>query len=97
MLLTHPWIKPLTQPQTIAEDAEAEDEAADNSLADAAGSLDLNGDGVGDKEVAEWVRRVLDKKANGEVTGPLAKERPALHAAPLDQMSPMVSPALDRA
>ncbi|KAH8885651.1 kinase-like protein [Thozetella sp. PMI_491] len=96
MLLTHPWIKPLTQPETISEDAEGEDAAADGSLTDGVGALDLDGTPAGDKEVADWVRSVLDRKAKGEVLSPPEKERPALHAAPLDQLSPLASPTVDR-
>ncbi len=94
MLLKHPWLQPLTHPGTIAEDAEAEDAAADDSLADAAGGLTLDGTAAGDKEVADWVRGVVEKRAKGELAG--SAQRPALHAAPLDQLSPMVGPALGK-
>ncbi|KAL2145536.1 hypothetical protein VTI28DRAFT_6928 [Corynascus sepedonium] len=94
MLLAHSWIKQLGKPETIAEDAEAEEAAADDALADAAGSLSLNNPSglvhEGDYEVAEWVRAVLQRKQEG-----LLKEdakKPALHAAPLDTVSPAVSP-----
>lgn len=95
MLLAHPWLKPLTKPDTIAEDIEAE--AAEDALADATGRLDLNnagisagGDGSGDSEVAEWVRAVLEKKRGGLLGDGIQK--PALHAAPLDSVSPVSSP-----
>lgn len=95
MLLAHPWLKPLTKPETIAEDIEAEEE--EDSLADAAGRLDLDstgisagGDGSGDREVALWVQGVLEKKRKGLLDGGSAK--PALHAAPLDSVSPVGSP-----
>lgn len=94
MLLTHPWIKTLGKPETIAEDAEAEDAAAEDELADATGSLNLNNPsglvGEGDYEVAQWVKTVLERKSQG-----LLKEeaqKPALHAAPLDSISPVSSP-----
>ena len=89
MLLTHPWIKALSKPETIAEDAEAEAAAAEDDLANAAGALDLNGPTNiigGDYEVAEWVKDVLDRKRKGLLKGTL--ERPALHAAPLNGLSP---------
>lgn len=95
MLLAHPWLKPLTKPETIAEDIEAE--AAEDALADAAGRLDLDnagifagGDGSGDREVADWVCAVLEKKRAGLLGGGVQK--PALHAAPLDSVSPVSSP-----
>jgi mitogen-activated protein kinase kinase len=95
MLLAHPWLKPLTQPSTIVEDAEAED--AEEALADAAGRLDLDnagisagGDGSGDREVALWVQGVLEKKRAGLLGDGVTK--PALHAAPL--LSPVGSPAI---
>ncbi|KAL2181104.1 kinase-like domain-containing protein [Thermothelomyces heterothallicus CBS 202.75] len=94
MLLAHPWIKSLGKPETITEDAEAEEAAADDALADATGSLSLNNPSgqvrEGDYEVAEWVKAVLQRKRDG-----LLKEeakKPALHAAPLDTLSPMASP-----
>ena len=93
MLLVHPWIKSLGKPETIAEEVEAEDAAADDDLVDAAGALNLsgptNGQG-GDYEVAEWVNNVLDKRNKGLLKGSASK--PALHAAPLDSVSPAGSP-----
>lgn len=94
MLLTHPWIKTLGKPETIAEDAEAEAAAADDALADAAGELSLNNPtgqvAEGDYEVAEWVRDVLDRKRKGLLRDD--GKKPALHAAPLDTISPVGSP-----
>jgi mitogen-activated protein kinase kinase len=95
MLLTHPWIKSLSKPETIDEDVEAEDAAADDNLADAAGALNLSGptDGSGgDYEVAEWVNSVLERKRKGLLKG--IAEKPALHAAPLDSVSPVGSPMI---
>jgi mitogen-activated protein kinase kinase len=94
MLLTHPWIKALGKPETIAEDAEAEAAAAEDELVDVTGRLSLNNPsglvGEGDYEVAEWVRGVLDKKRVGLLRDEAKK--PALHAAPLDSVSPVASP-----
>lgn len=89
MLLMHPWIKGLSKPETITEDIEGEDAAADDELANAAGALDLNGPTNivgGDYEVAQWVTDVLDRKRKGLLKGTL--EKPALHAAPLNGLSP---------
>ncbi|KUI56088.1 Protein kinase wis1 [Cytospora mali] len=86
MLLAHPWIKSLSKPETIAEEAEAEVEATDNELADAAAKhLSIN-EGLGDSEVAAWANDVMDRKKKG--LEPASIERPALHAAPLDSVSP---------
>ncbi|KAH6628257.1 kinase-like domain-containing protein [Chaetomium tenue] len=94
MLLAHPWIKTLGKPETIAEDAEAEAAAADDALADAAGELSLNHPSgqvaEGDYEVAQWVRDVLERKRKGLLRDGGLK--PALHAAPLDTISPVGSP-----
>jgi mitogen-activated protein kinase kinase len=95
MLLTHPWIKSLSKPETIAEDAEAEEAAADDDLVDATGALHLSGptNGTGgDYEIAQWVNGVLDRKRKGLLKG--AAEKPALHAAPLDSVSPVGSPMI---
>jgi mitogen-activated protein kinase kinase len=93
MLLTHPWIKSLSKPETITEDAEAEDAAAGDELADATGALNLSGptDGSGgDYEVAAWVKSVLDRKQKGLLQD--AAEKPALHAAALDKVALAASP-----
>lgn len=87
MLLAHPWLKPLTKPETITEDDEAED--GDDALADAAAKLNLQ-PGAGDAEVASWVTDILEKKQKGLVSD--KSEKPALHAAPLDSVSPVSSP-----
>ncbi|KAK3940598.1 PaMKK3 MAPK kinase encoded by the PaMKK3 protein [Diplogelasinospora grovesii] len=89
MLLAHPWLKPLGHPETITEDAEAEEAAADDELADATGSLNIDGIS-GDREVAQWVNEVLDRKRKGLLQ--TSAEKPALHAAPLDSVSPVQSP-----
>ncbi|KAK1758700.1 PaMKK3 MAPK kinase encoded by the PaMKK3 protein [Echria macrotheca] len=95
MLLMHPWIKGLSKPETIAEDVEGENAAADDALADATGTLDLNGPTNivgGDYEVAQWVHSVLERKRKGLLSG--AATKPALHAAPLDSVSPVGSPMI---
>lgn len=89
MLLLHPWIKSLSKPETITEEAEAESEAMDNDLADvAAKQLSIN-EGSGDAEVAQWVEEVMERKKQG--LQPASAEKPALHAAPLDSVSPAAS------
>lgn len=97
MLLAHPWIKSLGKPETIAEDAEAEEAAAaGDELADATGKMSLNNPGGvvsdGDYEVAEWVRAALERKNKGGAGVGGKEGRPALHAAPLDSISPVQSP-----
>lgn len=91
MLLQHPWIASLGKIETIAEESEGEVEATDNDLADAAAKqLNIGAEGAGDEEVAAWVNAVLERKRKG--LEPASVERPALHAAPLDSVSPVASP-----
>ena len=87
MLLKHPWMKPLAKPVTISEDDE--ETGDDIALANAAANLQLKL-GTGDEEVATWVREVLDRKKNGLLSE--GGQKPALHAAPLDSVSPVGSP-----
>lgn len=93
MLLQHPWLKSLSKgSETITEEDEAEAEAVANDLADAAAhQLTITPEGSGDAEVAEWVRTALERKNKGLEPKPQG-ERPALHAAPLDSVSPASSP-----
>lgn len=87
MLLKHPWIKEYSKPQIIQEEPEEGDDA--EQAAEAVGKMHLGG--TEDEEVAQWVSSVLKSKADGKDG---AVEKPALHAAPLDQVSPMTSPAI---
>lgn len=98
MLLAHPWLKPLTHPETIEEDAEGEEAAAQSDgvdgVADATEKLNLNRGVVHDEEVAEWVLQCLDRKAKDSSDSPAANTktvRPALHAAPLNPFNPVGS------
>lgn len=88
MLLQHPWLKSLAQPETITEEAEDEDEA--DAVADAVGQIKLTS-GTEDVEVATWVKSVLDQKTQGSYGS--APQKPALHAAPLGA-SPAGSPLI---
>jgi mitogen-activated protein kinase kinase len=88
MLLKHAWLKPLSKPQTITEEAEEGDAAAE--VAEAVGKIDL-GSGTEDDEVAAWAQAALARLASGEVGAD--DTRPALHAAPLDSVSPLGNPA----
>lgn len=91
LLLKHPWIQSLTKPETITEVAE-DGEAADK-VAEVVGHMDLSS-GTEDAEVAEWVKSVLEKNADGHNgDGP---SKPALHAAPLDSISPLGSPVINQ-
>lgn len=86
MLLSHGWLAPLSKPATISEEDELEEELE---------SLGLEEEHTGkpnsyDKEVAEWVKAAIEKKRSGKI-GEAAK--PALHAAPLDSVSPAASSA----
>lgn len=88
MLLKHPWLNQLTKPETITEEAEDGEEA--DQAAEAVGNMTLDSS-TDDAEVAEWVHNVL----NGNQPGLINSEpsRPALHAAPLDSVSPIASPS----
>ncbi|EGY21259.1 protein kinase wis1 [Verticillium dahliae VdLs.17] len=86
MLLQHPWLAPLSKPETIAEEAEEGEEA--DAVADAVGNMNLTSS-TNDEEVADWVKGVLEKKRLGKLGAGSLK--PALHAAPLG-VSPVGSP-----
>lgn len=89
MLLKHPWLIEFTKPQTITEEVEEGEEA--EKVAEAVGKIDL-GSTTEDPEVAEWVNAVLKRKEDGlDNSGP---SQPALHAAPLDSVSPIGSPLI---
>lgn len=79
MLLQHSWLAPLSKPETITEADEEEDGAG----------MDMVSHGTEDPEVAEWLKIALDRKKRGLMG---ESQKPALHAAPLDSMSPMSSP-----
>ncbi|KAK8145144.1 hypothetical protein G3M48_004860 [Beauveria asiatica] len=96
-MLKHPWLSSLSKPVTIAEEAEEGEEA--EQVAAQVGQMTLSS-GTDDDEVAEWVRGELLRRATGQSaagkdkppTSP-AQGRPALHAVPLDSVSPLGSPA----
>lgn len=96
-MLKHPWLASLDKPVTITEEAEEGEEA--EHVAAQVGRMALHS-GTDDEDVAEWVKSVLARKAAGgkgadpaDDTAPLAKGRPALHAAPLHSVSTMDNPA----
>ncbi|KAI9675648.1 MAG: hypothetical protein M1817_001015 [Caeruleum heppii] len=77
MLLRHRWLAPLLKPPTIPEDGQIGAPAITTKLEHTEnGFLD-----TADEEVAAWVNAALEKRRNG-TTG--SKEKPALHAAPLN-------------
>lgn len=87
MLLQHPWLSPLSKPETITEEAEDAEEL--DGVADAVGGLKLDST-TDDAEVAQWVERVLRGETQGLQDG--SSLRPALHTVPLDSVSPISSP-----
>ncbi|KAG6013691.1 hypothetical protein E4U43_007154 [Claviceps pusilla] len=91
MLLSHPWLQAFSKPQTIREEAEEGEEA--DKIAEAVGHIKLGADDTADEEVAEWLRNVL---AGGKAKSAedVSASRPALHAVPLDTVSPAGSPPL---
>ena len=97
MLLQHPWLAGLSKPAAISEEGGEVAENGDSSSADGPAAA-TNGtstttttsaaeaaDPAYDEEVAQWVKTALKRKAEG-LMGSSAK--PALHAAPLDSVSP---------
>ena len=79
MLLQHGWLAPLSKPIAIVEEDENEEGEG----------LTIETSGTEDKEVADWVKNALERKKNGLMG---VSEKPALHAAPLDSISPVSSP-----
>jgi mitogen-activated protein kinase kinase len=84
-----PWIASLSKIETITEEDEEDGDV--DAVAEVVGKLDLSS-GTDDEEVMEWVKTVLERKKQGLDQNTAAK--PALHTAPLDQMSPVSSPML---
>ncbi|KAH0543243.1 hypothetical protein FGG08_002407 [Glutinoglossum americanum] len=84
MLLRHAWLSELMKPPAILEtDEDGESEGLNSGETSSP-------DGTADKEVAEWVIAAIERRKNGLMG---KKEKPALHAAPLDSMS---SPSLEK-
>jgi len=83
MLLAHGWLAPLSKPATISEDDEDEWE-------EEMGWLDISS-GTEDKEVADWVKEAIERKKSGKMG---ESKKPALHAVPLDSVSPAASPGV---
>lgn len=100
-LLQHPWLAPLSKINAIAEDLEDSDEENGSVTQRMAGLSVDGGDSDGtnpteDAEVAAWVKSVLVRREAGNEPPDQSKGvRPALHAAPLDSVSPVSSPSLD--
>lgn len=84
MLLQHGWLAELSKPETISEADEEAAEAGGNNSVDIA----LISSGTEDDEVAAWVKNALDRKKKGLLGVGI---KPALHAAPLDSISPAAS------
>ena len=77
MLLRHPWLAPLTKPETITEEDEDAEAVSDGG--------NLEDTAMFDPEVGQWVRDSLERKRNGKLG---TKAKPALHTAPLDAAMP---------
>lgn len=78
MLLQHGWLAPLSKIGAIAEEDEDQDAevTVQSSLTD-------------DEEVAAWVKNAIERKKSGLMGESI---KPALHAAPLDTLSPAGTP-----
>ncbi|KAH8811425.1 kinase-like domain-containing protein [Xylogone sp. PMI_703] len=86
MLLQHGWLAPLNKPATISEDDEDDEDEKDGSDIK---NVQVESSTTEDQEVAEWVIAALERRKNGQVG---ESKKPALHAAPLDSISPVVTP-----
>jgi mitogen-activated protein kinase kinase len=82
-LLSHPWLASLSKPQVITEEDEDEDGTGEG--------MQLETSGTDDKEVADWVKNAMERKRNGLMG---EAQKPALHAAPLDSVSPAATPGI---
>ncbi|CAI4211255.1 unnamed protein product [Parascedosporium putredinis] len=92
MLLKHPWMKPLAEYDTITEEPESDgDSDGVDSVADSMSKMRFRANAE-DVIVAEWVKGVLDSRGTQEVQ---QSSRPALHAAPLDSVSPVGTPSAE--
>jgi mitogen-activated protein kinase kinase len=81
-LLRHPWLAPLMQPPDESDGADT----TSTSLADGAPHSST----TEDKEVADWVKEMLERRHNGQLQD---SDKPALHAVALDAVPG--SPLLD--
>ncbi|KAF7595297.1 hypothetical protein BBP40_006546 [Aspergillus hancockii] len=81
-LLRHPWIAPLMQPPEEPEESDGADMASPNGTSHSSATED--------KEVADWVKEMLQRHYNGQLQD---SDKPALHAVPLDAVPG--SPLLD--
>ncbi|KUJ23599.1 BOS5, mitogen-activated protein kinase [Mollisia scopiformis] len=93
-LLAHPWLLELSKPVTISEeDEEMAEVNAETTYTGGVGDHKVMGAGRGteDAEVAEWVKNAIERKKNGLMG---ESKKPALHAAPLDTVSPAASPSI---
>ncbi|RFU30640.1 hypothetical protein B7463_g5699, partial [Scytalidium lignicola] len=86
MLLQHGWLSPLNKPATISEDDEEE---AVEKEGQEIKNVEVATSTTEDKEVSEWVIAALERRKNGQMG---ESKKPALHAAPLDSISPVVTP-----
>ncbi|KAL3426550.1 Protein kinase wis1 [Phlyctema vagabunda] len=89
MLLAHGWLASLSKPATISE---ADEEDAATELEKELAGVALDDEiftGTEDREVAHWARNAIERKQKGLMG---ESEKPALHKAPLDTVSPAASP-----
>jgi len=88
MLLQHAWLAPLAKPETITEEDEEEAEVAAAEESPNTNGADLSPQAVqpvADREVADWVISVIERRRQGKLGK--GAQKPALHAAPLDAVS----------
>jgi mitogen-activated protein kinase kinase len=91
MLLQHAWIADLTKPDTISEESEELEAAAENG---ADFEVPRGTPTAGDEEVREWVLAAMERRREHIEQGIKGPSKPALHAAPLDAHPAPVSPSV---
>jgi len=89
MLLQHAWLADLTKPDTISEESEDLEVAAENGADFDAPKAFISGDA----EVLEWVVGAMERRKANLEQGDTGPKKPALHAVPLDAVSSPVAAA----
>lgn len=88
MLLRHPWLAPLMRPPTEADAARSADAS---QASEVPAPHETPSFLTEDKEVAEWVKKQLERRKAGHLQD---ATKPALHAVALDKVatSPIYDP-----
>lgn len=87
MLLEHVWLAPMIKPGTITEEDEEAAERGEEIVEQETTPLHTT---AGDEEVAAWCVSAIERRRAGKMGKSI---QPALHAAPLDAVSPALPAA----